>query len=301
MGMIAPSGDAGGQLSDDMEAMGTPVSLERLRAPLAVEDQREAIFFARHALQVSLLGRPPAGPTHAQEGRGFERPLKARTNDDTRNLGGTRLRIAQIWRLMILRLMLVMAFRFPGSWEQIYSIEICVVVKHRMQVWFLKLQVTQNSAYRESNLARRNKPAVTVPSLVSSVDVISLVPGSRITIDSRSVASPSGVMRALGSGFIYTIMLIESIHLLWRNEWIFGEQNVRRESVLLQSQRMQREVVAVISPLKAIAATRHVDQSHPAIVDRRINPPGGWCKLNTDRAVDRVLNLASCGGVIRDE
>ncbi|KAK8493125.1 hypothetical protein V6N12_003659 [Hibiscus sabdariffa] len=86
-----------------------------------------------------------------------------------------------------------------------------------------------------------------------------------------------------------------------RNEWIFGEQNVRRESVLLQSQRMQREVVAVISPLKAIAATRHVDQSHPAIVDRRINPPGGWCKLNTDRAVDRVLNLASCGGVIRDE
>ncbi|KAK8493124.1 hypothetical protein V6N12_003658 [Hibiscus sabdariffa] len=217
MGMIAPSGDAGGQLSDDMEAMGTPVSLERLRAPLAVEDQREAIFFARHALQVSLLGRPPAGPTHAQEGRGFERPLKARTNDDTRNLGGTRLRIAQIWRLMILRLMLVMAFRFPGSWEQIYSIEICVVVKHHKDcivsetgdfptIKFFDRAHDQIDRSKkdviivrllgrnigESNLARRNKPAVTVPSLVSSVDVISLVPGSRITIDSRSVASPSG-------------------------------------------------------------------------------------------------------------
>ncbi|KAK8662984.1 hypothetical protein V6N13_024869 [Hibiscus sabdariffa] len=62
MGMIAPSGDAGGQLSDDMEAMGTPVSLERLRAPLAVEDQREAIFFARHALQ-ELGGDPVADST----------------------------------------------------------------------------------------------------------------------------------------------------------------------------------------------------------------------------------------------
>ncbi|KAK8489477.1 hypothetical protein V6N11_024235 [Hibiscus sabdariffa] len=90
---------------------------------------------------------------------------------------------------------------------------------------------------------------------------------------------------------------------LWcrRNEWIFGEHNVRYEYVLLRSQRMQREAVATMLPSQAITATGRATQIHPAAVDQWMKPSGGWCKLNIDWVVNRVSGLASCGGVIRDE
>ncbi|KAK8555230.1 hypothetical protein V6N12_009378 [Hibiscus sabdariffa] len=92
-------------------------------------------------------------------------------------------------------------------------------------------------------------------------------------------------------------------YLLWdlwrkRNEWVFGEHNHCGNSVLQRSLRILHEATAGRSLLGAI---RPLSCTSANVLGRWVKPPQGWCKLNTDGAVNRSPGMVSSGGVVRNE
>ncbi|KAK8488600.1 hypothetical protein V6N11_037878 [Hibiscus sabdariffa] len=98
---------------------------------------------------------------------------------------------------------------------------------------------------------------------------------------------------------VWDILFGSLLWSLWlqRNAVVFNGHQEWRELVIVAGLRLQHECIA--SSLSGISSSCSESRAVHRLV-RWEKPPMGWCKLNTDGAVDAGSGAAACGGAVRD-